>query len=131
VWGDKIAPFILGEKWEEAGVYIQITILFYFAMFMTSTFSSAFATYDKLKVQLGYNAFFLVATTTALYLGFTLGGSARVALAWFTLVGAVLRIGILNYFFLLFGKNLIPKTIFAIAITAILIYIGFGIREGF
>jgi O-antigen/teichoic acid export membrane protein len=131
VWGDKIAPFILGEKWEEAGVYIQITILFYFAMFMTSTFSSAFATYDKLKVQLGYNAFFLVATTTALYLGFTLGGSARVALAWFTLVGAVLRIGILNYFFLLFGKNLIPKTIFAIAITAILIYIGVGIREGF
>ncbi len=131
VWGDKIAPFVLGEKWTEAGVYIQITILFYFAMFMTSTFSSAFATYDKLKVQLGYNAFFLVATATAFYVGLRLGGSARVALMCYALVGAVSRIGILNYFFLLFGKNLIPKTIFAIAVTAILIFIGFGVREGF
>jgi hypothetical protein len=52
-------------------------------------------------------------------------------LAWFTLVGAVLRIGILNYFFTLFGKNLIAKTIFALLITAILINIGFGIKEGF
>ncbi|MDG2455524.1 MAG: hypothetical protein P8N47_06930, partial [Bacteroidia bacterium] len=63
--------------------------------------------------------------------GFTIGGSARVALAWFTIVGTILRIGILNYFFLLFGKNLIPKTIFALAITVILVYVGVGIREGF
>mgnify|MGYP000315243311 FL=1 len=131
VWGDKIAPFVLGAQWEESGVYIQITILFYFAMFMTSSFSSAFATYDKLKVQLGYNAIFLAATTAAMYFGFTIGGSARVALAWFTIVGTLLRIGILNYFFLLFGKNLIPKTIFALAITVILVYVGVGIREGF
>jgi teichuronic acid exporter len=131
VWGDKIAPFVLGAQWEESGVYIQITILFYFAMFMTSSFSSAFATYDKLKVQLGYNAIFLAATTAAMYFGFTIGGSARVALAWFTIVGTILRIGILNYFFLLFGKNLIPKTIFALAITVILVYVGVGIREGF
>jgi teichuronic acid exporter len=132
VWGDEIAPFVLGgPKWHEAGVYIQITIPFYFSMFMTSSFSSAFATYNKLRVQLGYNAVFLIATTAALYFGFTIGGSARVALAWFTLVGAVLRIGILNYFFTLFGKNLIAKTIFALLITAILINIGFGIKEGF
>ncbi|MDG2454376.1 MAG: oligosaccharide flippase family protein, partial [Bacteroidia bacterium] len=73
VWGDKIAPFVLGAQWEESGVYIQITILFYFAMFMTSSFSSAFATYDKLKMQLGYNAIFLAATTAAMYFGFTIG----------------------------------------------------------
>ncbi len=131
VWGDKIAPFVLGDQWEEAGVYIQITILFYFAMFMTSSFSSAFATYDKLKIQLAYNTLFLIATTSALYLGYTIGGSTRVALAWFTVVGTTLRVGILNYFFVLFGKNLIAKTIFAIVLTGALIYLGFGIKEGF
>lgn len=131
VWGDRIAPFVLGDQWEEAGVYIQITIVFYFAMFMTSSFSSAFATYNKLKVQLAYNTLFLIATSSALYFGYTIGGSTRVALAWFTAVGTVLRIGVLNYFFVLFGKNLVAKTIFAIATTGILIYLGFGIKEGF
>jgi len=131
VWGDQIAPFVLGDQWEEAGVYIQITIVFYFAMFMTSSFSSAFATYNKLKVQLAYNTLFLVATSSALYFGYTIGGSTRVALAWFTVVGTILRVGVLNYFFILFGKNLVAKTIFAIAITGILIYLGFGIKEGF
>lgn len=131
VWGDKIAPIVLGEQWQETGVYIQLTIIFYFAMFLTSSFSSAFATYDKLRVQLVYNSLFLIATSSALYFGYTIGGSTRVALAWFTVVGTILRIGILNYFFILFGKNLVAKTIFAIVFTGALIYIGFGIKEVF
>ena len=131
VWGDELAPFIMGDQWKEAGVYIQITIFFYFAMFLTSSFSSAFATYAKLHVQLGYNAVFLIATATALYLGYKYGGSTRVALAWFTVVGTLLRIIILNYFFHLFGKNLVAKTIFAILLTCVLVYLGFSIKEGF
>ncbi len=129
VWGDKIAPWLLGDQWKEAGIYIQITIIFYFAMFMTSSFSSAFATYHKLKVQLAYNSVFLISTTSALYLGYTIGGSTTVALTWFTVVGTILRIVILNYFFVLFGKNLLAKTIFAIAITGTLIYLGFTVKN--
>ncbi|PCJ65654.1 MAG: hypothetical protein COA58_09620 [Bacteroidetes bacterium] len=131
VWGDQIAPFILGEKWEEAGVYIQITIFFYFSMFLTSSFSSAFSTYGKLNIQLVYNATFLIATFSALYFSYKTGASTRVALAWFVVVGTILRIFILNYFFILFGKNLIAKTIFAILIVAVLSWFGFGLKEGF
>lgn len=131
VWGDKLAPFILGPQWLEAGIYIQITIPFYFAMFMTTSFSSAFATYHKLKIQLVYNAVFLLCTSVALFLGYKIGGSTRIALAWFTVIGTLLRIGILNYFFLLFGKNLILKTVLSILFTCVLIYIGFWIKEGF
>ena len=131
VWGDEIVPFILDDEWKESGVYIQITILFYFSMFMTSSFSSAFSTYNKLNQQLIYNASFLVCSSAALYIGYTTGGSTRVALAWFAVVGTIFRIGILNYFFFLFGKNLIAKTIFAILITGTLVYLGFGIKEGF
>lgn len=131
VWADDLVPYFLGAKWAEAGVFIQITIPFYFAMYLTTSFSSAFVTYDKLNIQLIYNLIFLALTSSALYFGYTIGGSTRVALAWFTVVGTILRIGVLNYFFVLFGKNLVAKTIFAIAITGILIYLGFGIKEGF
>ena len=128
VWGDGIAPLILGSQWEETGIYIQIMILFYFTMFLTSSFSSAFETYQKLKVQLGYNFIFLASTFGALYLGYTLGGNTRTALAWFAGVGIVLRLAILNYFFVLFGKKLIAKTIFAILITGVLAYLGFSLK---
>ncbi len=131
VWGDQIALLLLGEEWAEAGIYIKITMPFYFAMYLTTSFSSAFVTYDKLNVQLIYNLFFLTITAGALYLLYHLGGTTRSALAWFTLVGVILRIGVLNYFFYLFGKNLIAKTIFAIVLTGILVWLGFGIKEGF
>ena len=131
VWGDKIAPLVLGPNWNEAGVYIQITILFYFSMFITSAFSSAFETYNKLNVQLIYNASFLILTSLAMYLSYYFGGNTRSALVWFVIVGTTLRVGVLNYFFFLFGKNILAKTIFAILITGILIWLGFGIKEGF
>lgn len=131
VWGDNIAPFILGAQWTEAGEYIQITILFYFSMYLTTSFSSALVIYNKLNVQLVYNIIFLVGTFSALYFGYTVGGHTKHALAWFAVVGVVLRLIIINYFFYLFGKNLIAKTIFAILITTLLVWIGFGIKEGF
>ena len=68
VWGDQIALLLLGEEWTETGVYIQITMPFYFAMYLTTSFSSAFVTYNKLNVQLVYNLFFLTITAGALYL---------------------------------------------------------------
>ena len=131
VWGDNIAPFILGAQWTEAGEYIQITILFYFTMYLTTSFSSALVIYNKLNVKLVYNIIFLVGTFSALYFGYTVGGDTKHALAWFAVVGVVLRLIIINYFFYLFGKNLIAKTIFAILITTVLVWIGFGIKEGF
>ena len=131
VWGDIIAPWLLGDTWQEAGVYIQITILFYFSMFLTSSFSSAFSTYGKLSQQLVYNVTFLIGTSAALYFGYTIGGDTRTALLWFAIVGTTLRLFILNYFFVLFGKNLIAKTIFAIILVALLLWLGFGIKDGF
>lgn len=131
VWGDAIAPFILGKQWKEAGVYIQITILFYFTMFLTSSFSSAFETYGKLNIQLIYNGIFLIATFLALVISYYFGGDTRTALASFAVTGIVLRIIILNYFFHLFGKNLVAKTIFAIGIVSILLWLGFSLKGGF
>jgi lipopolysaccharide exporter len=131
VWGDQIAPIILGPNWTEAGIYIQITILFYFSMFLTSAFSSAFETYGKLNIQLGYNLIFLIATFLAMFLTYKNGGSTRDALLWFVIIGVTLRVLVINYFFHLFGKNIILKTIFAIALVGLLTWLGLGIKHGF
>ncbi len=58
VWGDQITLLLLGEEWTETGVYIQITMPFYFAMYLTTSFSSAFVTYNKLNVQLSLQPLF-------------------------------------------------------------------------
>lgn len=131
VWGDVITPLLLGPKWQEAGVYIQITVLFYFSMFLTSTFSVAFEAYNKLRIQLVYNLSFLIASALGLYLTYYLGGGTRQALLVFAIIGIVFRLGVINYFFVLFGKNVVLKTIFAIIIVSVLSLLGFGLKSGF
>lgn len=127
--GDVVAPLLLGDQWVESGVYIQLTILFYFSMYLTSAFSSAFETYQKLSVQLIYNLVFLISTFIALYLGYVWGGNTQTALLWFTGVGVVLRLVVLNYFFVLFGKNLVAKTIFVVLLTSFLAVVGFYLKS--
>lgn len=128
VWGDKIIPVLLGSKWVEAGVYAQLTIVFFIAMFLTSIFSVAFETYNKLNIQLIYNSTFFIATTGSMLLAYRLGYDSRTALLWFAITGTILRLGILNYFFVLFGKPIYGKTILGIAIFTIISVLGFYIK---
>lgn len=123
VFGDDIVPFLLGDEWQDAGTYVQILILFYFSMFLTSPFSSAFETYNKLQQQLAYNVTFFVLTAAALYIGYMVWDDTTTALICFAVTALSLRIVILNYFFHLFGKSLILKTIASIAIMALLIWL--------
>lgn len=123
VFGDDIVPFLLGSEWKEAGIYVQILILFYFSMFLTSPFSGAFETYNKLKQQLAYNISFLILTTSAMYFGYAYWETTTAALASFATVALVMRLFILNYFFHLFGKSLLPKTILSIIVVLVLIWL--------
>lgn len=123
VFGDDIVPFLLGKEWVNAGIYVQILILFYFSMFLTSPFSSAFETYKKLKHQLVYNLSFFILTSFALYIGYAVWDDTISALTCFAITALVLRIVILNYFFHLFGKSLILKTIASVVVMALLIFL--------
>ena len=129
LFGRHIAVIALGPDWLESGIYMEIIILFYFSMFLTSTFSSAFSTYNKLQVQLLYNGVFLLSTFLAMYLTYENGGSTRQALFWFASVGLILRLTIVNYFFYLFGRNIVLKTIVGVAIVAgLLLLAKLGLR---
>ena len=123
VFGDDIFSFILGAQWKDAGVYAQILILFYFSIFLTSPFSSAFEAYQKLKQQLIYNLVFLVCTSLAMWWAYEFYGLTTKALLAYAGTALILRLFILNYFFKLFGKSLIVKTLFGILITVLLIWL--------
>jgi O-antigen/teichoic acid export membrane protein len=131
VWGDKIFPLVLGSEWTTSGVYAQILIFFYFSMFLTSSFSSAFEAYNKLRVQLLYNGSFLLLTAGAMLWSYLNNYDTLTALTVFTIVGVSLRLGIINYFFHLFGKRLLFKTILVILATAGLVILLMYIRSRF
>ncbi|MFY0644719.1 MAG: oligosaccharide flippase family protein [Bacteroidia bacterium] len=127
VFGDDIVSWILGANWHQSGVYVQILILFYFSIFLTSPFSSAFEAYQKLKQQLVYNLIFLVCTSLAMWWAYETYELTTKALMAYAATALVLRLIILNYFFKLFGKSLLLKSLFGILITYLLIWLLFRI----
>jgi O-antigen/teichoic acid export membrane protein len=129
IWGNDLVPFILGSEWVESGVIAQVMVFFFFMLYLTSPFSGAFVVYNKLKYQLVYNTVFLLATSTTMYLLLLQGYSSIEALSGFALVGIILRIWVLNYFFFLFGKSLIRKTILAVVIIALVLFAGFSVTD--
>lgn len=123
VYGDKIIPAVLGSEWQLSGQFVQILILFYFSMYLTSPFSSAFEAYNKLRVHFIYNSIFLLTTTAALFITYKVYNDMLLALQAYAFTGTVLRLLILNYFFKLFGRSLIIKTFLGILIVAVLIWL--------
>lgn len=123
VFGHDIIPWILGPEWSEAGVYVEILILFYFSIFLTAPFSSAFETYNKLKEQLIYNIAFLVLTTAAMIGAYLYFDSTRIALLSYAGIALAMRLLILNYFFHLFGRKLLGKTLIGILLLAAVIWL--------
>ena len=121
VWGQDIFPWILGSEWEMAGAYAEVLIFFYFSMFLTSSFSSAFEAYNKLSVQLIYNLSFLLITSGAMFASYSMGYDTLQTLTIFTVIGAIMRVGILNYFFELFGKSLLFRTVLVLLTTGMLV----------
>lgn len=117
LWGEELATFLLGNKWSVAGKYIEATILFYTAMFITNPFFNVFDVYKKLKIELIFNLLFMALTGAAMILAYRFHGSTLVALQWFSVVGVLLRIGILQYFFKLVGTQ---KITFLLLILSIL-----------
>ncbi len=123
VFGHDIIPWILGPEWSESGVYVEILILFYFSIFLTAPFSSAFETYNKLKEQLIYNIAFLAFTTAAMIGAYMYYDSTRIALLSYAGIALALRLVVLNYFFHLFGRKLFAKTLVGILLLASVIWL--------
>ncbi|MGB1038966.1 MAG: oligosaccharide flippase family protein, partial [Bacteroidia bacterium] len=125
-WGQELALFFLGDKWSDAGLYIENTILFYTAMFITNPFFCTFDVYKRLKSEFLFNLLFMVLTGATMVMAYQLFDSTIIALQWFSVIGIVLRLSILQYFFKLVGDFVLTKwLLFAGTVGAILYVITF------
>lgn len=116
VWGDIIAPFILGAEWFVTGQMIQIVVVFYFVMSLTSPFASAFEVYGKLNQQLWFTTLFTLSTGLALFLTLHYTNNVYHALMAFSFVGILVRLAMLIACFKLIGKSVIRTILFGLAI---------------
>lgn len=121
-WGEDLAVILLGETWREAGTYIESTILFYTAMFISNPFFCLFDVYQRLKQELIFNFLFLVGGAGAMYLAYVQGYDSLVALQWFSVIGIILRFGVLNYFFRLVGGYILPRLLLLSSLAGIVYY---------
>lgn len=123
VWGDVIAPFILGKDWGVAGEMTRIVVLFYFVMYLSSPFAVAFEVYNRLNLQFVYTTVFTLFTGLALYLTIHFGGNVYWGLTAFCATGIVVRIAMMISCFKLIGHNPIRKIITGL----IIIVVSFGL----
>lgn len=122
-WGQELALFFLGDKWSDAGLYIENTILFYTAMFITNPFFCTFDVYKKLKSELLFNLVFMIFSGTAMIVAYRLFDSTIVALQWFSVIGILLRLSVLQYFFKLVGDFTLTKWLLFAGIIGSIFYI--------
>jgi O-antigen/teichoic acid export membrane protein len=120
--GEDLAIILLGETWREAGTYIESTILFYTAMFISNPFFCLFDVYQRLKQELIFNFLFLVGGAAAMYWAHVQGYNSLIALQWFSVIGIILRFGVLNYLFRLVGGYILPTLLLLSSLAGIVYY---------
>ncbi len=122
-WGEELMVMAMGEKWQLAGVYVEHTILFYVAMFISNPFFCTFDVYKKLDKELLFNILFIVLGTLSMVLAYHYYNSTLVALQWYSLVGIILRIAVLHYFFGLVGRHKLTWVLLILVVIGSIYYI--------
>lgn len=82
--------FVFGEKWSEAGVYVQILSGLHFLIFLSSPLCTVFNVLNRQETSLAFNVAFICFTVPALILG-AMSGSPRIALGLYVLCNMIIR----------------------------------------
>ncbi len=105
-FGKELFALVFGSEWSKGGVYIQILMVTFSAMFLYRILSCFFDVFEKNKQRLFFDSSMLIARITALCLGARLGGSPEYALLGLTIATCVLYIIGYIYLFKLVGIGL-------------------------
>ena len=116
VYGDSIGTFVLGIEWLKAGQMAQIVVVFYFVMYISSPFASAFEVYNKLHVQFIYTLLFTLLSSAGLLVSIGLGYDIFIGLSVFSFVGILVRLAMLYHCFYLIGLKIIRQIFIGFAI---------------
>ncbi|MBI1307626.1 MAG: oligosaccharide flippase family protein [Bacteroidetes bacterium] len=116
IWGDVLIPFILGSSWEPSGSMVQILVLLYFVIYLSSPFAAAYEVFNSLKRQLWFTALFTVLSGFVLFLLLKQTGDVLIALTGYAFIASLVRIAMLFDCFRLTGKNIFISVVKALMI---------------
>jgi O-antigen/teichoic acid export membrane protein len=91
VAGPKLFAFVFGTDWQMAGIYAQYLAPWIFLSSVASPLTRLFDVLERQRADLIFSAVMFMALTLTLVLGGTLG-TALQTIAWFGIVGAVIRL---------------------------------------
>ncbi len=86
--GGSLFAFVLGSRWQEAGVYAQILSVWLFFWFVSSPLNTVFAVLEEQALELRYQVANLITRFLSMIAG-GLMGNARLAIALFAISGVV------------------------------------------
>ena len=104
--GEDLFVVVFGQRWAEAGVYMQILAVWLFFVFISSPISTLFSVFEKQGSGLLFNVILFITRAISLICG-GLMGDARIALIFFSGTGAVAWIGMC--FWLLSSAGVSPS----------------------
>lgn len=105
LFGKPVFSWLFEEQWEMSGYFAQITMVYFFVIYLTSPFAAAFTIYDKLKSQLWFTLLFTVVNNVALVLGIYYTQDVAIGLLCFAISGIIIRLLMMGYYFHLYGKK--------------------------
>jgi O-antigen/teichoic acid export membrane protein len=104
-FGKPVFAWLFDQQWEMSGYFAQITMVYFFVIYLTSPFAAAFTIYDKLKSQLLFTLLFTVVNNIALIMGIYFTKDVAIGLLSFAISGIVIRFLMMGYYFHLYGKK--------------------------
>jgi len=95
LFGPQLFGLVFGSGWMKAGEYARWMALWSYIAFMNRPSVMTLPVLSAQKFQLIYTIIMLVVRLTALYIGFTIFKNDLIAIALFSITGALLNIGLI------------------------------------
>lgn len=106
-FGQEIFSLLFGEEWITSGMIAQITIIWFFFIFINPPVTVMYNIFNQQKAQLIFQIMGLITRTLAIYAGFYIFNSYIYAIILFTVVSVIHNLLIFGYIYKIMKKKYI------------------------
>ena len=103
-FGQEIFSLLFGEEWITSGMIAQITIIWFFFIFINPPVTVMYNIFNQQKAQLIFQIMGLITRTLAIYAGFYIFNSYIYAIILFTVVSVIHNLLIFGYIYKIMQK---------------------------
>jgi len=108
-FGDVIFAFVFGQEWIVAGEYAQVLAIWILFLFVHSPITSLFSTLEKQKEAMIINIVIILSRVMVIFFTALLYSDAYITIVSYSILGIVLNLYILFYFFKLLDISILSE----------------------